>query len=663
MRVFDAYHCRYFIPVLMTLLVFLAQACPANSDQKPERSKPPIANSIDSELKSALATAPTILQWPNSSYATLLDIGNVLIKSDGTVVAKYRLTYKLFNERARRLAEVNLPFNSSYQEIRVISARTIKKDGTIIDVKPEDMRKGSSFSEYLMYDDAQGVGFSMPAIEDNCIIDYTWEEITRPLLMPGQFWTYWGFTGLEPVGLSRYVLKTPAEKKLSIKVYNDPTLNPKVVTSLDGKFKTYTWERSNQSPIEPEYKMPRLNDVRIWMEVSSIDSWQDVAKWYWNLQLPQAKASSKIKSTVAELISGKVTGEEKARAIYDWVANRTRYVGLEFGLSAFRPHPAAEVHDKLYGDCKDKATLLITMLGLAGIKAQPVLLHADERRIVNSGLPTLNAFNHCIAIASVDGKDVWLDATAETCAYGDIPYGDRGVQAFVVGEGKGEFRTIPMYQPEQNGASIHYTITLKPDGSADAQSEMNFVGEAGQALRYGVRSMTPDQRKQMMQKIAAQFSSGTSLKDFSLPNGVDKAGSFLIKYTASAPQFADSTKTLMLIPVGPASAGENVNPFPQDKRTLPIVEEDTSQTRKEFTINLPDGYAIEDMPGDVSLSSPITELKRTVTKSSDGKTINIVYIMKEHPGKVSSEDYISVQKYYREFIKLDKDRIVLKKAN
>jgi len=46
-----------------------------------------------------------------------------------------------------------------------------------------------------MYDDAQGVGFSMPAIEDDCVIDYTWEEITRPLLMPGQFLDVLGIFG------------------------------------------------------------------------------------------------------------------------------------------------------------------------------------------------------------------------------------------------------------------------------------------------------------------------------------------------------------------------------------------------------------------------------------------------------------------------------------
>src|SRR5207248_7697504 len=98
----------------------------------------------------------------------------------------------------------------------------------------------------------------------------------------------------------------------------------------------------------------------------------------------------------------------------------------------------------------------------------------------------LNAFNHCITLANVNGKDVWLDATAETCAYGDIPYGDRGVQALVVGEGKGEFKTIPTYQPEENGVDISSKIAIHPDGSAEMQAEIRMRGEAGQSLRATV---------------------------------------------------------------------------------------------------------------------------------------------------------------------------------
>lgn len=625
----------------------------------------PAVPELDAEIKAAIAAAPKASEWPNSNYARLLDLGNVTVKSDGTIIAKYRLTYKLFNERAQSLAEVNLPYNNSYQEIHVLSARTIKKNGTVVDVKPEDIRTVALAKDALMYDDAQGIGFSMPGVEDDCIIDYTWEEITRPLLMPGQFWTYWGFSGAEPVGISRYVLKAPADKKINYKVYNDESLKPTIVNSVDGKFKTYTWERKNLNPIDIEPFMPRLSEVTSWMEVSSLDSWQDVAKWFWNLQKPQARSTDAIKTTVSELIKDKATDEEKARAIYDWVANRTRYVGLEFGLSAYQPHPAADVHDKRYGDCKDKANLLITMLGLAGIKARPVLLHADERRLVDQGLPTLNAFNHCIALADVGGKDVWLDATAETCAYGDIPYSDRGVEALVVGEGKGEFKTIPPYQPAENGVDVSSKITVNPDGSAIMQTEITMRGEAGQSLRATVRSLTPDQRKVMMQTMGQRFSNNATLKDYTLPDGQDKSGPFTMKLTILAPNFAKKTKktgSLLFLPLSGFGSGEQPNPYIKEKRVWPIIEEDASQTRSETLLTLPEGFVIEDVPGDIKLSSPIQQYRRTLTKSADSKTITISSEIVEHPGKVLPADYEKVKTYYTEVSQSAGDQIVLKKA-
>jgi hypothetical protein len=617
---------------------------------------------IDPELKAAIDTAPSSTVYPNANYARLLDLGNVTVKSDGTVVARYRMTYKLYNERARDLAEVNLPYNSSFQELHVVSARTIKKDGTIVNVKRSDIRTTAQAGDYLMYDDAQGYGFSMPGIEDGCVIDYTWEEITHPMLMPGQFFTYWGFNGPEPVGVSRYVLHTPTDKPLKFKTYNDDSLKPVVTTSLDGKTRTYTWEIKNAKPLDIEPSMPDYNDVHTWMEVSSVDSWQDIAKWFWGLQSPQAKPTDAIKKTVSTLIAGKQTDEEKARAIYDWVANRTRYVGLEFGISAFKPHSAAEVHDKLYGDCKDKATLLVTMLGLAGIKASPVLLHAEEHRAVDQGLPTLNAFNHCIALAQVSGKEVWLDATAETCAYGDIPAGDRGSRVLVVNDGKGEFKTIPTYNAAENGMSVHTDITVRPDGGADTKVDFTMRGESSQGMRYRAKAYTPDQRKQMMNAMAQRLSTGATMKAFDLPDGSDKDGPYVMKLTATAPNFAKKTSSLLLLPVGLGTgSSERANPYSQEGRFWPIVEENASQTESVTVYHLPDGFTIEDVPADVNLVGPLQEYHRKIEKSADGKTLTVTSTVVERPGKVPAADYKKVKGYYDEMLKTTDDQIVLRK--
>ncbi len=464
--------------------------------------------------------------------------------------ARYRLTYKLFNSRDRdQLAEVSLPYNSSYETIHVISARTIRKDGTAVAVKPDDIRVSSPYSEFLMYDDAQAMSFSMPAIEDDCIIDYTWEQVTHPMVMPGQFTQFWQFSGLEPVDTCRMVLHIPTEKHIRYKVYNNDSLKPVISTSLDGKTTTYTWESDNIKPVANEPSMPGTDQVTSWMEISSLDSWQEIAHRFWDLQHPQTKSSKEIKSTVDELIRGKTTDEDKARAIYEWVATRTRYVGLEFGISAYKPHSASEVRDKQYGDCKDKATLLITMLGVAGIKAHPVFLHAEERRAVDTGLPTVTAFDHCIALAQVNGKDIWLDATADTCPYGDIPMSDRGVRALVVHDGQGEFKTIPMYTAEENGTEVVSQVHVSADASAMIDMEITLRGEMAQEIRSAVQARTPDQCKEMVQKMAQEFSTGAALQSFSLPEAPRIDGPFVLKLKLSAPNFAKKIGRLLIMPL------------------------------------------------------------------------------------------------------------------
>src|SRR5205085_4666570 len=247
---------------------------------------------------------------------------------DGTVVADYRTTLKLFNERARSMAEVNLPYNASYQTLSVLRARTIKKDGRVLEVSPSEIRVTSPYSEYALYDDSVSVSFSMPGVEDDCVIDYTWRETTKPLLMPGHFWDFWAFTGEEPVSISRYRLKIPANKPLHFKVYNDDAVKAVIATSADGKLKSYTWQTTHTKPIEPEPAMPGMRESHVWMELSTMGAWQDLASWFWKLAKPQMAPTDALKKTVADLTAGKQTEVEKAQAIYDWVANHVHYVGL-----------------------------------------------------------------------------------------------------------------------------------------------------------------------------------------------------------------------------------------------------------------------------------------------------------------------------------------------
>ena len=185
------------------------------------------------------------------------------------------------------------------------------------------------------------------------------------------------------------------------------------------------------SRLLPNPRSPTRAKFTLHLKFRRLSDWQSVAHWFDGLAKPQEQANDAIRATVAKITAGKTTETEKARACYDWVANQTRYVGLEFGLSAFRPHPAAEAHEKLYGDYKDKAISADFHAKRRGDQSRSGSAQCGGRHspLRNESAKPRTPFNHCIAQAQIDGKTVWLDATAETCAYGDIPEADRGAQA------------------------------------------------------------------------------------------------------------------------------------------------------------------------------------------------------------------------------------------
>jgi len=141
---------------------------------------------------------------------------------------------------------------------------------------------------------------------------------------------------------------------------------------------------------------------------------------------------------VKKITQGKLTLREKARAIYNWVVTNIRYVGLEFGIAGFKPHSAQEVFNNKYGDCKDKATLLIAMYKAAGIPAFYALVGTREMGKLEKEIP-MSQFNHAIVVAKIGDELIWLDPTCEVASFGEIPGDDQEKLALVFFEDKAKF--------------------------------------------------------------------------------------------------------------------------------------------------------------------------------------------------------------------------------
>ena len=190
--------------------------------------------------------------------------------------------------------------------------------------------------------------------------------------------------------------------------------------------------------------MPAPQDLAYSISISSIDSWDTLVTWYATLIREQDTITPEITKKTEQLLRGAWSRKEKVKRLYEYVATNIQYLGYELGIWAIKPYPADFVLKVGKGDCKDKTTLLSTMLSSVGINSYPVLISAGDTRGVNAHLPdggsevkavpSLAYFNHMI-LAVDGGKDnefIWLDPTAETCAFGDFPAGDQDRWALII---------------------------------------------------------------------------------------------------------------------------------------------------------------------------------------------------------------------------------------
>ena len=165
-------------------------------------------------------------------------------------------------------------------------------------------------------------------------------------------------------------------------------------------------------------------------------------------------------------------------------------------MAGYRPHPANEVWQNRYGDCKDKAVLLCTMLRAVGVEARVTL--------VNHGAPRRNVadwpsayFNHAIVaipcreappegstVVQAGGKDyVLFDPTDERVPWGLLPRRDAGGLGLILAPEVSAPVPIPVLPSTNETIESKINTTLAENGSASVEiSEERFGLAAAEAI-------------------------------------------------------------------------------------------------------------------------------------------------------------------------------------
>ena len=372
----------------------------------------------------------------------------------------------------------------------------------------------------------------------------------------------------------------------------------------------YIWRNGEVPALKIEERMPHINDVTMRLRYSTIESWQDVYRWYKDLAKGRYVPDKNIQDAVEKLIENQKTENEIIRAIYHFVAKQIRYVGIEFGQSAYQPSPATEVLHKQYGDCKDKTTLLISMLDLIGIRAYPVMVNTTPYEKVDTTLPSLSQFNHMIAAIPIDKDNyIWMDATSDTCSYGDLPYRNQGRIGFLIGDADGTFVDIPIFLPKSNKLVSKTELWLNTDGSTRGEIHIHLTGQYNLSSRWSYKQIPPSELKNTLAAELNPLFPNIVIDDATISDLYDSdsplqltIGFHIDKYIINL-----NDQTLIQMPID--EFNEYAEIFAATERIYPIDLNYPMQIEKTIQIHLQDGWSAV-LPDDINLVRSYAALER-----------------------------------------------------
>lgn len=443
----------------------------------------------------------------NDGTSTRVDTERVRIQSDAGV---------------QRYGLLTLSYASAIGSFEIDHVRVRKPNGTVVDTPAENIQDMPApiTRDAPYYSDLREKHVAVKGLGVGDVLEFEIrEQVTKPL-SPGQFWFDYTFAKDVVVLQEQFEITLPRERPIKVK---SPGFKPTI--SESGPRRIYQWTNANLQ-VKEEEKDKQKKAKQSWEQargrlphpdvtVSSFQSWEDVGRWYGNLQAERVKPGAEIRAKAAELTHGLTNEESKLHAIYNYVSLQFRYIGVAFGIGRYQPHAAAEVLANQYGDCKDKHTLLASLLDAVGIKAYPALISSVYEP--DSDVPSPSQFNHVITVVPRGSSLIWLDTTAEVGPFAYLLPPLRDKQALMIPEDKPAYlAATPADIPYPGLQKFEIDAKLSDTGTLEGKATQITRGDTEVLLRAAFRRVPISQWKELAQAVSFGLGFGGEVSDITV---------------------------------------------------------------------------------------------------------------------------------------------------
>jgi hypothetical protein len=403
-------------------------------------------------------------------------------------------------------------------------------------------------------------------------------------------------------------------------------------------------------------------------------TWHGIGEWYTALAHDRLAATPAIAAKAAELTAGKTDFYDKAEAIGDFVQQHIRYFVVEMGVGGFQPHFAGDILRGGYGDCKDKATVLSALLSAAGIHSDLVMVDT-QRGVVDPDAPSI-AGNHMVAAIEIpkgysspkmhsvftasNGKRYLIfDPTWERTPFGEVEDNLQGSYGLLIESGDSQIFQIPVLSPDLNRVHRTGTLTLAADGSLTGNAAESWMGDIASEHRYRLGAEDADKQKESIDRSLSHDVMAASLRNLKIENLGALNKDLTASFDLSADHFASAVGPLLM--VRPRVFGTYTLPTDHKSRKVAIDLGHAMEGTDSFDIQIPDGYAVDELPEPVKADVGFASYESTTTVS--GHTLHYSRTFTLRQVQLPADKYGELQRFVS-LIGADEDsRVVLKRTS
>lgn len=602
-----------FPPVVAALLLLAGQSAPSQAKQVVP-GQPSYATEAD-----VIQQSDTVFRY----------------NADGTGTEEIHVRAKVQNDAGvRAFAVLSAPYASRTQTAQVESITVTHADGTTTVTPPSDAMTlpAQVTQEAPLYSDLQVLQIPVRGLRPGDVIDYRMKVTQTSAEAPNQFWNSFIFLKSQVVLSQTVTLDVPEGKYVQAW---SPDFKP-VVTKSGGRA-VYRWTNSQLKPTSSDSdkkEKPASEGERPDLAWTSFRTWQELGDWYHSLAAPQSVPNDAVRAQADALTQGAKTPEDQVKAIYTFVSTHIRYIGIDFGIGRYEPHPAAEVLANQYGDCKDKDTLLEALLHAKGFITAPALIGVGFDAVPD--LPSPGQFNHVITTVQLPSGRIWLDATPEVAPYRLLVSAIRDKQALVIpASGAAALEKTPALPPYPFVDHFVATGTLKADGEFNAHVEIQDRSDAEILLRSIARVMAPAQWDRATQYLSALMGFSGTTSNSSFGHADDFSAPMQVSWDYSKSPYGDWDTFRILPPFPVVSLPGSPDKKPTDDFDLGAPRTETAIAR----ISLPAGFSAN-LPNAVHVKTAFATIDQTYALENGVLTISrTVEVLQPKLAASSWQDY------------------------